>query len=134
MKRYALPLAFALAFTGATAFAQTADTQPPAPVVRHHAGNPHREATRLAKQLSLTPDQESKIEAIFADRDQKVAAAMNDTTLDQDARKEQIRAARKDSNMQVGALLTPDQRDQLKTIRQSHHHQEEPATAPPPSA
>jgi len=138
MKRLILPAVFAVVLTGSMIFAQQPAPdvqQPPAPIQRHHAPNPQREAARLTRQLNLTPDQTAKIEPIFADREQKVATFMSDSTLSDDARKQQLHAIRKSSMEQLDAVLTPDQREQMKAMRHNHDHPSQPqSTTPPPTA
>jgi protein CpxP len=134
MKRLILPAVLALAF-GSAAFAQQPD--PDAPAAAHHAGNPDKEVKRLTKQLDLTADQVTKIQPIVADRDQKIAAATSDASLSDADRKERMKAIHKAFNSQLGEILTPDQRQQMKAAHHAHEkqNQAEPATAtPPPTA
>jgi len=141
MKRLIFPAVLALALTGSLAFAQqpaaTPDaTQPPAPVQREHASNPNHEAKRLAKALSLTSDQVSKIEPILADRDQKLEALKTNTTLAPKDMHKQMRAIHESTEQQLSTILTPDQLQQMKAMRHAHEHegapnQTQPLTPPP---
>ena len=89
---------------------------------------------RIARQLSLTRDQVARLEPILADRDQKVAALRADTSVaPQDARK-QLRAIRQSTQEQLSAVLTPDQLQQMKAIRQAHTHRAQPQPAAAPTA
>ena len=143
MKRLILPAALALAFVGSVAFAQqpaaTPDSQQsPAPIERHHAPNPHRETARLTRQLNLTPDQSAKVEPILADREQKVAALRSDTSLTDDARRQQMHAIQKQSREQLEAILTPAQQEQMKSMRHNRGSHDDPSqgepASPPPAA
>ena len=143
MKHLILPAALALAFAGSVAFAQQPAASPdsqqsPAPIERHHAPNPHRETAGLTRQLSLTPDQSAKIEPILADREQKVAALRSDTSLTDDARRQQMRAIQKQSREQLDAVLTPAQQEQMKSIRHNRGPHGAPGegqpSTPPPAA
>src|SRR5947209_14641250 len=58
---------------------------------RGHTPNPQRQAQRLAKELNLSPDQESRLVAILADRDQKMVALRSDTSLTHESRRQQMR-------------------------------------------
>ena len=58
----------------------TQQSAPPEQGGRHRAPNPHKEAHRLSKKLSLTPDQTAKIEPILATRDQQMAGALGRTS------------------------------------------------------
>lgn len=128
MKHTILPTALALALTASLAFAQTPTPAPdpqaapqttPAPIARpQHAPDPQRETKRLTKALNLTPDQAAKLEPILADRDQKLAALRaNDSLAPKDLHK-QLHAVQKSTEEQFAAVLTPDQLQQLKTLRQ----------------
>jgi len=140
MRRFMLPAAMALAFAGSAAFAQQATPMPdtqatPAPVTReHHEPNPQHEAKHLARQLNLTPDQTAKIEPILADRDQKVSAVMANTALAPDDRTAQVKSIHKATMEQMDAILTPDQREQLKAERKNHHAAPASEATPPPAA
>ena len=141
MKRTALSVALALSLTGALAFAQTA-TPPdssPGPAYKghygHHRGhNPQQEAAFLSKKLNLSADQQSKLEPILADRDQKIATLRSDTSLTQDQKKEQFRAIHQNMKQQLSSILTPEQMQQMKSFR-GHHggHQQGQSQTPPPS-
>ena len=143
MKHLILPAALALAFAGSVAFAQQPAASPdsqqsPAPIERRHAPNPGRETARLTRQLSLTPDQSAKIEPILADREQKVAALRSDTSLTDDARRQQMRAIQKQSREQLDAVLTPAQQEQMKSMRHNRGSHDDPSqgepASPPPAS
>jgi len=135
MKRILFSAALVLALSGGIAFAQEpAPQQAPAPVVRpheHHAQDPHRAAMRLSKELNLSPDQTAKIEPIFADRDQKLAALKSsDSQADPGASRKQFHEIQKNTEQQLAGVLTPDQLQQLKAMRRGAHGHH----GPPPSA
>ena len=124
------PLAYAQAPQQSVPNAQTAPSAAPA-----HTPDPHRQAMRIAKQLSLTPDQTAKLEPILADRDQKIADLRTNTALaPRDARK-QMHAIQQRTRSQLSSVLTADQVTQLDSMRHAHTHpgqgQALPATAPP---
>jgi len=120
MKRLLLSTSLALALFGSLAFAQQQDSAP-APTVKHnhHAHNPQQEAAKISKKLNLSADQTAKLEPILADRNNKIAALKNDTTISQEAKKQQLHAIHQQTRQQLAAILTPDQMQQL---RNSHHH------------
>jgi protein CpxP len=130
MKRLILPATLLLTF-GTIAFAQQPDTQPPAPIQRAHAPNPMRETARMTKQLSLTPDQAAKVEPILADREQRISAIRNDTTLTPDQQMHQIKQVRKSSQEQIRGILTPDQIQQMRAERNAHEQEQQTSPAPP---
>ncbi len=132
MKRLILPTALALAL-GYAAFAQQPAPDAPPPAAAHHANNPDKEVKRLTRQLSLTPDQATKLQPIVADRDQKIAAVTSDTSLNDDDRKDRMKSIHKAFVSQLDEVLTPDQRQQMKEAHHAHEkqNQAEPATPPP---
>ncbi|HEY5330156.1 MAG TPA: hypothetical protein VIJ79_09755 [Acidobacteriaceae bacterium] len=127
MKRILFPAALVLALSGGLAFAQEPAPPPqqaPAPIVRpheHHAQDPHRAAMRLSKQLNLTPDQTAKIEPIFADRDQKLAALRSGDQTDPKTFHKQMHAIQRDTQQQLAGVLTPEQLEQMKSMHHGHH-------------
>jgi Spy/CpxP family protein refolding chaperone len=129
MKRTILSTAVALALTGAIALAQAPQQAPPPdpsqpgapPHEWHHRHpSPEREAARISKALNLSPDQTAKLEPIFADRDQKMAALWQNQSLAPQDRHEQMRAIQQGTREQLATVLTPDQIQQLKTLRHEH--------------
>jgi len=127
MKRILLSTALALALTGTAAFAQqsqptlpensTPNANAPYHHRGHHAPNPQRQAEFLSKKLNLSSDQTAKLTPIFADRDQKFQALMQDQSLTPDQRHEQMKAIHESTNQQLATVLTPDQMQQLKSMK-----------------
>jgi len=138
MKHILLPAALAFAISGGLGFAQEpVPQQAPAPIVRpheHHAPDPHRAAMRLSKQLNLTPDQTAKVEPILAGRAEKMAALRSsDTPADPKTLRKQFHAIQRDTQQQLAGVLTPEQVEQLKSMRHGGHHRPgaQPATSSP---
>lgn len=154
MKRILLSSTLALVFTATAAFCQQSTPQQPAGDTttqqqpagqhgrRHHAFDAHKAAQHLSKRLNLTDDQTAKLEPILATRQQKIISLRSDTSLTPDQRREQFRAIHKDTQTQLATVLTPDQMQQLKSMRQHGRRQpqqqqpgQQPdSTTPPPSA
>jgi protein CpxP len=84
-----------------------------------HVPNPEHQAKRMAKELSLTPDQVSKIEPILADRDQQVQSARSDSTLAPRDMKKRVHGIRRDSDSKIEAILNDSQKQQYEQIKQS---------------
>jgi Spy/CpxP family protein refolding chaperone len=132
----ALGSLLAVGLSGNALLAQDQSAPPaasaPSPAQRPaHVPNPRHQAKKMAKALSLTPDQVSKIEPILADRDQQVQSLRSDTTLAPNDRKAKMRSIRQDSDSRIEALLTDTQKQQYEQIKQSrkaNRHQQ--ATAP----
>jgi Spy/CpxP family protein refolding chaperone len=97
-----------------------------------HVPNPQHQTKKMARELGLTPDQQSKIEPLLADRDQQVQSVRSDTTLLQKDRKVKLRAIRQDSDSKIEALLSDTQKqqyEQIKQSRKSNRHQQSGAPA-----
>jgi Spy/CpxP family protein refolding chaperone len=97
-----------------------------------HVPNPRHQAKKMAKELSLTPDQMSKIEPILADRDQQVQSVRSDATLAPKDRKAKVHGIRQDSDSRIEALLNDTQKQQYEQIKQSrkaNRHQQSGAPA-----
>jgi Spy/CpxP family protein refolding chaperone len=127
MKRILHSTALSLALIGTAAFAQqtqlpenTPNANAPAHHVRHHAPNPQHQAEFISKKLNLSADQTAKLTPIFADRAQKFQALMQDQSLTQDQRHAQMKTIRENAQQQLATVLTPDQLQQLKTMRHGH--------------
>ena len=140
MNRTLLAATLALALTGTFAIAQDTNSAPAPdsqtqaqsptqaqPRGHHRAPNPHRQAMRLSRQLSLTSDQTSKVESAFTSRDQQISAIQSDTTISPLVAQEKVREVRKQTHQQLSTILTPDQ---LQQMRQMHHRRPAPSAAP----
>ena len=150
MKRILLNSALAVTLAATAAFAQQATQQPsgdataqqPAGQYGHHGrhhGNmdPQKAAQHLGKRLNLSADQTAKLEPIFANQQQKMSELRNNTNLTQDQRREQAKAIFKDTHDQLSTVLTPDQMQQLKSMRRGFRggkRQQQPEATTPPSA
>jgi protein CpxP len=134
MNRLLLSTSLALALSASLAFAQQQNTAPAPKANHHHTHNPQREAAKISKKLNLSSDQTAKLEPILADRDNKIAALKNDTTISPEVMKQQMHAIHQQTRQQLATVLTPDQLQQLK----AHHHrhgapsQTQPQTNPQP--
>jgi len=127
MKRLLLSTALTLALAGTAAFAQQAQPQLPensspnanAPYHHrgHHAPNPQKQAEMISKKLNLSADQTAKLTPILTDRAQKFQALMQDQSLTQDQRHAQMKAIRESTQQQLASVLSPDQMQQLKSMR-----------------
>jgi Spy/CpxP family protein refolding chaperone len=75
-------------------------------------------AQAVAQQLNLTPQQKEKILPILADEVPKVQAIKNDNSLSNMQKMQQLRAIHQQTDPQMKAILTPEQYQKLRTIRQ----------------
>lgn len=87
--------------------------------------NGQRELKRMSKDLNLSSDQHSKIEAILTARDQQIASAEADTTMSAKQQKKRSRSAQMDADTQIQAVLNADQKtqyDQMKATMAARKH------------
>lgn len=80
-------------------------------------GNPEERVKWMTEKLSLTPEQQEKIKAIYAKNDEKFKAArekgfQNLTEEDKKA----LGEARKAQMEEVAAVLTPEQKEKMKEL------------------
>jgi protein CpxP len=131
MKRILLSASLALALSGSLVFAQS--TTAPAPEGKHfhhHSPNPQQEAAWLSTKLNLSSDQTAKLEPILADRDQKMSALWSNTSLSPDEKKTQMRTIHQDLKQQLSTVLTPEQLEQMKSLRHGHRGPHHPGSQP----
>jgi periplasmic protein CpxP/Spy len=137
-----LAMATALAFTTLAAGAQT-QSPPASPdaTTEHHRHMPdaNHQLQHMTKQLNLTDAQQQQIRPILVDRDQRMQAIRNDTTLSAEQQHQSIGKLMHDTSEQVRNVLTDTQRQQWDERRQREHRHGEPAsspatTTPPPPA
>ncbi len=135
MKYFFLSASLTLALAGTLALAQSTPTTPDTTTQKgyhrhHHAPDPHRAALRLGQRLGLSADQTAKLEPIFADSQQKIAALRSDTNLSPDQKRQQFHAIHEATKTQLASVLTPDQMQQLRNMRHGHGRGQEQQSAP----
>lgn len=127
-KSLALYVALALATTGA--FAQTAPpaAAPAPPMARkgpHKMKSPEQMAARrsqkMAQQLSLSPDQQSRLQAALLAERQGMTAATGPPPADRKALHQAMQANHAQYEAQVQAILTPAQFTQYTAMQQQKH-------------
>ena len=74
----------------------------------------------MAKKLGLTPDQESKLEPILADRQQQIESTQADATLPQKDKHAKLRGIRLDADTKIEAVLSDTQKQQYEQMKQTH--------------
>jgi periplasmic protein CpxP/Spy len=89
-----------------------------APISFAQKGGAMSKAQAIAQQLNLTPQQKEKILPILADEVPKVNAIKNDNSLSKMQKMQQLRAIHQQTDPQMNAILTPEQYQKLKAIRQ----------------
>ena len=97
-----------------------------APVQKLHAqsGAGAQKIEQVAKELKLTPRQKAQLVPILGSEAPKVAAIKADSSLSRIQKLEQLKAVHDEIDPQVKSVLTPDQYQKLKEIRQREIEQE----------
>jgi Spy/CpxP family protein refolding chaperone len=81
-------------------------------------GGAMAKAQAAAQQLNLTPQQKEKVLPILVAEGPKVNAIKNDNSLSKIQKIQQIKAIHQQTDPQMKAILTPQQYQKLKAIRQ----------------
>ena len=81
-------------------------------------GGAMAKAQAIGQQLNLTPQQKEKILPILAAEVPKVQAIKNDNSLNKIQKIQQLRAIHQQTDPQMKAILSPEQYQKLKAIRQ----------------
>jgi Spy/CpxP family protein refolding chaperone len=89
-----------------------------APTSFAQKGDAMQKAQAMAQQLNLTPQQKEKVLPILADEVPKVRAIKSDNSLSKMQKMQQLRAIHQQTDPQMKAILSPEQYQKLKTIRQ----------------
>ena len=90
----------------------------PAPTSFAQKGEAMSKAQAMAQRLSLTPQQKEKILPILAAEVPKVHAIKNDNSLSKTQKIQQLHAIHQQTDPQMKAILSPEQYQKLKGIRQ----------------
>ena len=126
----AVVLAGCVAAAAVPAMAQSQDAPPPPPAGHgmHHDG-PEQQARmlkRMTRELNLTPDQVTQVQAIQADEASKMQALNADTSDAGHGRHQQVKAIHEDGQARTRALLTDDQKtkfDAMEAHMKEHEHE-----------
>jgi Spy/CpxP family protein refolding chaperone len=131
--RRGLLMAAILAASCGALYAQN-DAPPAGPM--HQRGNPEREAERLTRVLSLTPDQQTQVKSLLAEQRQKVEALRNSAPSADAAnqatppRHQQMEAIRNDTDTKITALLNDDQKTKFAAWQQQRKERMEQRQGP----
>ena len=104
---------------GTIAFAGQAPSQDPTPSETAPLGRSANDVVNdLAKHLSLTEEQKSKILPIIVERRKKIEDVWTTSTLFVRQKQVQVRGINKDSDRRINALLTGDQQKAYFALEQ----------------
>ena len=89
----------------------------------HGRGNPERELQQLTQTLSLTPDQQTQVKSLLAERRQKMeelrkTSAGTDAAPQGPPPRQQMEAIRNDTDTKINALLNDDQKPKFAAWQQ----------------
>jgi Spy/CpxP family protein refolding chaperone len=126
MSQFKVLLTAAL-LAGFGAFAQ--DSNPPAPPPpKHnhtHGDRTEQKLKRLSKKLNLTDDQQEKVRPILQDAEKQLTSLESDSSLTPQQQHKKMREIRMTSKAQIGAILTPEQKEKIQSGRtpaEGRHH------------
>lgn len=101
-----------------------------------HKFDAETQLQRLTKQLTLTPDQQTRIRPVLQQRDQQLQALHGDSSLKPADRRAKAMSIMQDTESQIDGMLTQEQRDKWKAMReramermQEKHGQKVPSTS-----
>ena len=89
-----------------------------APTSFAQKGDAMSKAQAIAQELNLTPQQKEKILPILAAEVPKVRAIKNDNSLSTMQKIQQVRAIHQQTDPQMKAILSPEQYQKLRQVRQ----------------
>jgi Spy/CpxP family protein refolding chaperone len=101
----------------------------------HGPPDPAQHTQELTKKLKLTPDQQTKVQAILESEHSQMESLRQDNSTPQQDRRAKMMDIRQNSNTQIRALLDSNQQkkwDEMQANRASgrHHHGDD--QGPPP--
>ncbi|MGD0893937.1 MAG: hypothetical protein ABR923_20635 [Terracidiphilus sp.] len=107
---------------------------PPQDQMRHRGPNPERELAQMTDALTLTPDQQTQIKPLLAERRQKMEALR---ASGERPTRQQMEAVRQDTDAKINALLTDEQKTKYAAWEKGRMERRrggpgEDGAAPPP--
>jgi Spy/CpxP family protein refolding chaperone len=82
----------------------------------------------LGEKLGLTDAQKAQFHQINKDMRKQGMAIRQDTSLTNDQKKQKMQELRKESHRQMFSVLTPEQKEKLKQMREEHKKEQEKST------
>jgi len=122
VKRFMLITTAALALGAFTVFGQPAmaGQEPGQTQGQHQQRHMGMRMKGLAKKLNLTDAQKAQIKSIMKEQRPKVRAIRQDNSLTPEQKKAKLQALRKETQEKIAAILTPEQKEKMKELRQQH--------------
>ena len=79
----------------------------------------------LAEKLNLTDAQKAQFQQISRDMRKQGMAIRQDSSLTDDQKKQKMQDLRKASHKQMFSVLTPEQKEKLKQLREEHKKEQD---------
>ena len=79
----------------------------------------------LAEKLNLTDAQKAQFQQIGKDMRKQGMAIRQDSSLTDDQKKQKMQDLRKESHKQMFSVLTPEQKEKLKQMREEHKKEQD---------
>jgi len=92
---------------------------------------PESRLQKLSDELNLTADQKAKLKPIFEDEAKQIEAVRNDTSLAKPDKLAKVKQIHQSFEPKVDAILTPEQQEKMKQIRQQAREKARESKAPP---
>ena len=73
---------------------------------------------RMTTELNLNPDQQAKVKALLEKQAKERREIFSDTNLPRDERREKMRTLNQDETKELKSILTPDQFEKWKKLRE----------------
>jgi hypothetical protein len=118
MKKQFGLFALCVIFGAGLASAAPLPQETPAVAPANHRADPNQQLRRLTKRLNLTSEQQNQLLPILTDRQQQMAALLNDNSLSAQDRHAKARTLREDSDSKIKAVLNDNQKEQYQQMRQ----------------
>jgi periplasmic protein CpxP/Spy len=117
MKLSKLVIITVIVLGGIAAFnTQAQDT--PKSEAKPEAKRPGVVRARIDSELNLTPEQKTKWQAAMKEQAEQAKALRDDTSLTPAQRREKIKALHEEMQAKLKEILTPEQQEKLKTLRE----------------
>lgn len=118
MKKQFGLFALCVIFGAGLASAAPLPQETPAVAPASHRADPSQQLRRLTKKLNLTSQQQDQLLPILTDRQQQMAALLDDSSLSAQDRHTKARALREDSDSKIKAVLNDHQKQQYQQMRE----------------
>ena len=92
---------------------------------------PETRLQKLSDELNLTADQKTKLKPILEDEAKQLEAVRNDTSLSKPDKIAKFKHIHQTFEPKVDAILTPEQQEKMKQIRQQAREKAKESKAPP---